>query len=129
MDTLGNFAGLQEEGLSGIEVNARNVQLLTSECTPRLRVQWRRRIAAKVPCLGHPKSRDYQYSQTGLGVFAREVTFENALLFRRIECRTRATLAGVCSPGPDLSKSARSFTDPVNGTRMILLIGCERHRQ
>ena len=28
-----------------------------------------------------------------------------------------------------MSKSERSFTDPVNGTRMILLIGCERHQQ
>lgn len=60
---------------------------------------------------------------------SKEVTFGNVLYFRRMECRTRATLAGVCSPGPDLSKSERSFTDPVNGTRMILLIGCERHGQ
>lgn len=64
VDTLGNFAGLQEEKLSGIEVDAENMQLLTSECTPRLRVQRRRQIAAKVPCLAHPKSRDCRYSQT-----------------------------------------------------------------
>jgi hypothetical protein len=39
---------------------------------------------------------------------------------RREMSRTSATLAGVCSPGPDLSKSARSLTDPVNGMRMML---------
>jgi hypothetical protein len=60
---------------------------------------------------------------------SEEVTFGNVLYLRRMECRTRATLAGVCSPGPDLSKSERSFTDPVNGTRMILVIGCERYWQ
>ena len=43
-----------------------------------------------------------------------------AVYLRRKEYRTSATLAGVCSPGPDLSKSERSFTDPVNGTRMML---------
>jgi hypothetical protein len=45
---------------------------------------------------------------------------ENAFYLCGMECLTSATLAGVCSPGPDLSKSERSFTDPVNGTRMML---------
>lgn len=33
---------------------------------------------------------------------------------------TSATLVGVWSPGPALSSRARSFTEPVNGTRNIL---------
>ncbi len=128
MDTLGNFAGLQGK-LSGIKEDTRNVQLLTSMCTPRLRVLQRHRIAAEVPCLGHPKSQDCRYSQTGLEIRERGNTSGSVFYLCRIGCRTSATLAGVCSPGPDLSKSERSFTDPVNGTRMMLLIGCEHHWQ
>ena len=36
--------------------------------------------------------------------------------------RTRATFAGVCSAGPAFNSNARSFTAPVKGTRMILLM-------
>ena len=38
----------------------------------------------------------------------------------RDELRTRSTLSAVCSPGPVLSKSVRSLTEPLKGIRMIL---------
>ena len=93
--------------------------MLTSTHIPRPRVLQQRRIVAEAPCPGRPRNRGYRCSQTGLKISEKREMSGNCL-FGIEKCRTSATFSGVCSPGPDLSKSERSLTDPVNGMRTML---------
>lgn len=52
--------------------------------------------------------------------FANYILASGSIPANSTALHTSETFAGVFSPGPALSNSARSLTDPVKGTRKIL---------